>query len=208
MKFHLFSLLKASLIAAALAISPLAQAQKSSISFQVSGQQSVPASAVARILEKRFESLKPGLFDSVGAQVHADRVTVFFSGWSPSPEQAAYLVQTVGRFRVNLKGQRDDPLVTEADVADSRPSIRGDRPELAIRLTDSAAARVAARTKGAVGEEVTVEWEGKILSRLRISGPLGRDIALAAGSLKDASLMSAVLRGGRLPDGVALTPAR
>jgi len=207
MDIQLLRFIRQSLFAATMAIASLAHAQKSSVSFQVSGQPSV-SPAVARILEKRFDSLRPGIFDTVGAQANADRVTVSFSGWSPSPEQTAYLIRTIGRFKVTLKGQRDDPLVTESDVADSRPSIRGDRPELAIRLTDAAAAKVALRTQSAVGEEVIIEWEGRILSRLRISGPLARDIALTAGSAEDAMLMSAVLRGGRLPDGVILTSVR
>jgi hypothetical protein len=205
---HLRRIVRHSLLAAAMAITTMAHAGNTSLSVQVSAPPTVTASAVARILEKRFDTLKPGIFDSVRAQAVGDRVVVSFSGWSPAPEQAAYLLRTVGRFKVSLRGQRDDPLMTEGDVADSRPSIRGDRPELAIRLTDAAAARVAQRTRSAVGEEVTVEWEGRILSRLRISGPLGRDIALAAGSLDEARSMSAVLRGGRLPDGVALTPVR
>jgi hypothetical protein len=208
MNIYRLSFIPRALFAVTLLFSSLAYAQKSSVSLQFSGQQSASAPAIARVLEKRFESLKPGVFDSVGIQANADRITVSFSGWSPSREQTAYLIRTVGRFKVTLKGQRDDPLVTESDVADSRPSIRLDRPEFAIRLTDAAAAKVALRTRSAVGEEATVEWEGRVLSRPRISGPLGRDIALTADSAESALLISAVLRGGRLPDGVVLTPMR
>jgi preprotein translocase subunit SecD len=208
MNVHLFPIIRQLLFEAMMVVSSLACAQQSSVSVKVNGVPSASAPAVARILEKRFDSLRPGIFDTVRTQTNADRVTVLFSGWSPSPEQTAYVIRTIGRFKVTLKDQRDDPLITEFDVADSRPSIRADRPELAIRLTDAAVAKVARRTRSAVGEEVTVEWEGRLLSRLRISGPLARDIALTAGSVEDVAVISAVLRGGRLPDGVVLTPVR
>jgi hypothetical protein len=193
------------LVALALAFSAVsAAAATSSVSLQVSGQDAAQTLGVAQIVEKRFDSLKPGMFDSVSTQVQGNRITVRFSGWTPTSGQVEYLVKTVGRFKVTLQGERDAPLIVESDVADSRPFNGRGRPELAIRLNDAAVSKVAARTQNALGKDVVVEWDGRVMTRLRVSGPLPRDIALSATSDSDALLMSAVLRGGRLPEGVVL----
>ncbi|MBC3832053.1 hypothetical protein H8K33_11075 [Undibacterium amnicola] len=196
------------LLALALTFSAVpAVAATSSISLQVSGQEASQIAGVAQVIEKRFDSLKPSMFDSVSAQVQGSRIKIRFSGWTPTSGQVEYLVRTVGRFKVTLQGERDNPLIVESDVADSRPFNGRGRPELAIRLSDAAASRVTARTQNALGKDVVVEWDGRVMVRLRISGPLTRDIALSATSDADALLMSAVLRGGRLPEGAVLTVA-
>lgn len=88
-----------------------------------------------------------------------------------------------------------------ADLFNCIPrSSRGSRKELAIRLTESAARRVAALTQGASGRLLFIEWEGKVLDRVLIAGPLARDIALSINSPVDVLVMSAALRGGALPD--------
>ena len=196
------------LLALALALNAVpGVAATGSISLQVSGQGTSQISDVAQVIEKRFDSLKPGMFDSVSAKVQGSRIDVRFSGWVPTSGQVEYLVRTVGRFKVTLQGERDAPLIVESDVADSRPFNGRGRPELAIRLSDAAASKVAARTQNALGKDVVVEWDGRVMARLRISGPPARDIALSATSDADALLMSAVLRGGRLPEGVVLAVA-
>ncbi len=163
---------------------------------------------IAKILEKRFDSLKPGMFDSVNTQTNADLITLRFSGWSPSPTQIDSLTRTAGSFRVTLQGEKGNLVITEADVEDSRSIGSRGSPELAIRLTESSAAKVAAHTQKAVGRDAIIEWEGRVFARLRIAGPLPRDIALSATSAETALLMSAVLRGGRLPNGLRLIQVR
>lgn len=208
MNHHVTNQVNRRLLALALAFNAVpAVAATSSISLQVSGQGVSQIAGVAQVVEKRFDSLKPGMFDSVSTQVQGSRINVRFSGWAPTSGQVQYLVRTVGRFKVTLQGERDSPLIVESDVADSRPLNAGGRPELAIRLSDAAAAKVAARTQNALGKDVVVEWDGRVMARLRIAGPLPRDIALSATSDADALLMSAVLRGGRLPEGIVLTVA-
>jgi hypothetical protein len=179
-----------------------ASAGKSSLTWRVSGSNHADVITAAKIIERRFNELKPGFFDSVKSQLSDNAVTLTFSGWRPTPKQAEFLANTGGKFRVLLDSTKSDPLVTEVDVIDARPSIRN-VPELAIRLNDVAAERMAERTQSATGKIAIIEWDGKVLARLRISGPLSRDIALGVASLDDAKLMSGVLRAGRLPPGAS-----
>lgn len=108
---------------------------------------------------------------------------------------------------MTLVGEREAPLFVDADVAGARHFVSGNRPALALRLTDAAATRVAARTQAAAGREVIVEWEGRVVARLRVGAPLARDLVLSAASDAEARLMSAVLRGGRWPEGVTIAVA-
>lgn len=201
---HRFRSVRRSLLVVMATFAAPTIAATSSVSLQIAGLSTSQPSRVAQIIEKRFDSLKPELLDSVSTQLHGSRIDVRFSGWSPSPDQIAYLTHTVGRFRLTLESDTESPLIVESDVADSRPLKGRDRPALAVRLTDAAAARVAAVTRAMVGKDIIVEWERRVIARLRIAGALGRDIALDANTDADALLMSAVLRGGRLPDGVAV----
>jgi hypothetical protein len=196
------------LIAAATACATSAHGQADAITVRVEGAMPTVMPVVAKILERRFASLESSLFDSTSANVSGDRVTLRFAGWSPSDAQIDYLTSTAGTFRVSFQGERETPLITEDDIADSRLIVGQGQPGLAIRLTDAGAARVALRTRDAVGKEVFVEWQGRPLARLRISGPLARDIALSVGLQDDVRLISAVLRGGRLPPGVRLARTR
>ncbi|WP_028102280.1 hypothetical protein [Pseudoduganella violaceinigra] len=196
-----------SIVVAALVTSAAASAE--TIAITLRADQLAPASipAIAKILERRFKSLEPGFFTSVEAQVIANKITLRFGGWSPSSKQINYLTSTHGKFRLIMEGE-SRPLVTQADVADARPISSGARSELAIRLTESAAERVAALTRGVSGKLALIEWEGRVLDRIRITGPLSRDMALSFKSDEDISLVSAALRGGALPDELRLVPLK
>jgi hypothetical protein len=196
----------------ALAIMPMtssALAATTSITLLMENISQAEFAGVARVLARRFESLEPGFFDSTEAQVVANTVVIRFKGWTPNSRHVEYLIRTPGRFRFVLEGEQR-PVFTDSDIADARPQPINDqaRTELAIRLTDSAGDRVAALTQGATGKLAVVEWEGRVLYRIRISGPLARDIALSVPAAQDALLMSAALRGGRLPGALHLVQVK
>jgi hypothetical protein len=178
-------------------------AEATAVSFRVENAPAATLPEIAKTLEKRFETLKPGLFSSVSTEVHGGVIEVDFSGWTPTPKQLEYLTQTVGKLRFTFQGDAG-PLITEEDIVDAVPGYNGDKPELHIKISDSAAARVLAATRDATGRIVAMEWDGTVIQRLRVSGPLPRAIALTASSSDEARLMSAVLRGGRLPERVEL----
>lgn len=200
MKTKMFRLLVLSFIAAACMHD--ASAEDHARTWRVEGSGSADKMVAAKVIERRFTELKPGFFDSVKSRMSGDALTLTFSGWMPTPRQAEFLATASGSFRILLESSGSDPLVTDADIVDARASI-SDVPQLAIRLSASAVARVAERTQNSAGKFVTVEWDGKVLARLRIAGPLRRDIALAVASLDDARLLSSVLRAGRLPPGAS-----
>jgi len=188
--------------------SMFAHGQSSSVSVQIGGTSPAPIQVIASILERRFDSVKPGFFNSVSTRTDGSHVTVQFSGWTPSNAQTDYLLKTTGRFKASFRGQRDTPLIVESDVADSRPLTGREKTELAIRLTNAAAVRVESQTRSGTGKEIIVEWEGHVITRLRLAGPLSRDIALTLPAEYDVLLISAALRGGRIPEGTTLTVAR
>jgi hypothetical protein len=196
------------LVAAAACLPILVQAQQASLWVEVGGARPAPTKVLSEIVERRFDSLKPGLFSSVSAKAEGARIAVRFSGWTPSSDQIDYLLRTSGRMKVSFHGERDSPLFVETDVADSRPITTRERPELAVRLTESAAKRVESKTRSANSRELIVEWEGRVAVRLRVSGPLSRDIALTLPPEYDTLLVSAALRGGRIPDGTLLTVSK
>jgi hypothetical protein len=179
-----------------------ASAEESSRKWRVTAQNSSDVIGAAKVIERRFTELKPGFFDSVNSQISGSVITLTFSGWSPTSRQVEFLTNAGGKFRLAFDSEKSNPLVTEADIVDARPSIHS-IPELAIRLSDPAAKRMAERTQNATGKIVIVEWDGKVIARLRISGPLSQDIALGVPTLEDAKLMSSVLRAGLLPSGAS-----
>jgi hypothetical protein len=195
------------LFVSSVAVSPMfAYGQSGSIAVRIAGK-TVPVQAVVAILERRFESVKPGAFNGLSTQVSGSRIVLTFSGWAPSKAQSDYLLSTTGNLKIFFQGEQDNPLINESDIADARPLSGGAKNELAIRLTEAAAKRVAARTRDSTSKEVVVEWEQRVIARLRTAGPLSRDIALAIPADVNTLLMSAALRGGRIPDGITLTLA-
>lgn len=84
-------------------IAPVAHGQPDSISFQISGQPPGAVDAIARVLEKRFDSLSPGMFDTVRTQVQGDRISIRFGGWSPSPSTPCLWSACAG-----YRAQRED----------------------------------------------------------------------------------------------------
>lgn len=170
-------------------------------SWEVSGTDADGTARVARIVERRFKEIKPSFFDSVSAQANGNLVSIRFTGWRPSSKQLDTLTQTKGKLRITLEVAPAEPLITEKDVEKSGFLASS---EVAIRLTDSAAQRVATRTANAAGGLVVVQWDGRAIARLRVAGPLQRDIGISATSVEDAQLMSAVLTSGPLPEGVSL----
>lgn len=201
------SLLMLVLLAFALFTMPEAQAQPRFLVFVVSGSAQSSPVEVARILERRFDEIRPGFLTTISAHAEGQRITLRFTGWFPSIRQIDYLTRVIGRLQVLFPEQPNAPWITESDITDAQPIFRGPQAELAIRLTDAAAVRVAEESKRRIGQTVVMIWDGKPLIRLRIHEALPRSIALSVHSLDEARLMSAVLRGGRLPDDVVLTQA-
>lgn len=184
-----------------LLIAGAASGFESQQSWEVRGTDADGTARVARIVERRFKEIKPSFFDSVGAQANGNLVSLRFTGWRPSSTQLDALTQTKGTLRITLERVPAEPLITEKDVEKSGFLASS---EVAIRLTDSAAQRVAKRTANTAGDVVVVQWDGRTIARLRVAGPLQRDIGITASSVEDAQLKSAVLTSGPLPEGVSL----
>jgi hypothetical protein len=177
-----------------------AWAENGEFSWKVRGQKQGDTALATQILLRRLESLKPELSATINSKVENDILKVSVAGWEPTSKQIGYLTTTRGVFRVVLNGE---PLITESDILDARPSITR-AGELAVRLTDVAAERIAIQTKDALGKIAVVVWEGSVISQLRIGGQLGRDIGLGINAPdEEIRLMSAVLRSGRLPEGTS-----
>ncbi|PLP98413.1 hypothetical protein [Cupriavidus pauculus] len=190
------------ILALLVAFSGATFAQEALRTWEVGGTDADGASRVASIVENRFKKIKPSFFDSVSAQVKGNLVSIKFSGWHPTSNQVETLTQTKGKLYVALASTPDKPLITERDIEQSQPLATS---EVAIRLTDSAAQRVATLTANAVGDAVIVQWDGRVIGRLRISSaPLRRDIAFSTPAGQSAQLMSAILSTGALPEGVSL----
>ncbi len=184
---------------------PAAYARDADIIIEVNGKLSEDFSEVSRIVERRFDSLKPGFFDSVNAQVHDERIHLNFSGWYPSEVQVNYMLTTLGRFKVSTESDPAITLIVADDIKDARPLIDRDNPAIALQLHESSAQRLSALTQLMESMMIAVEWEGDQIMRLQITKPLSTSIALSARSEEEALLMSAILRGGPLPDGTELS---
>lgn len=182
-----------------------ADAASDTLLVKVEGAHDESLPSVANILETRFDHLRTGLFFSVKAETQGRDILLTFKGWQPTGNQSQYLVSTAGVLSVNLLGTPSTLLFTDKNVADARASERNNKPVLAIALDDASTSFVAEKTADARGRFVGVKWDRKILARLRIDSALSRFLLLSMKSQEEAELMSAVLRSGRLPEGVKLS---
>lgn len=109
------------------------------------------------------------------------------------------LLSAPGRFRIGLVGTT---WLTEADVAEANMALDfgGNDHVVAFLFTKDAAARFARLTAEAVGMEMEIEWDGKVLARPILQSA----IATGSGQIgpvtaDESQLMAAALRSGPMP---------
>lgn len=109
------------------------------------------------------------------------------------------LLAAPGRFRIGLAGTT---WLTEADVAEANMALDfgGNDHVVALRLTKDATARFARLTAEAVGKEMEIEWDGKVISRAVLIMPIAAGQGQIGPVTADQSqLMAFTLRSGPVP---------
>jgi hypothetical protein len=188
---------------AAATVSP-AQSQSARTTVRVSGAGAAEMDTVAEVLRTRADELRTGWLGSTSATVNGNLVALTFSGWLPQRRKVDAIVVSGRSLRMLVEPSPSDILLTDADVADARPGIL-DHPKLAIRLNEAGVAKLRLRGDSLMGKSVSIYWNDRLMSRVTVTAPLARDIAVTVPSQDDAQLMAIVLRAGPLRKGISLT---
>lgn len=175
------------------------------LSLKVHNASEIQVAQVTSVLERRFDSIKQGLLSFVKAKSRGNTIQLEFTNWSPSRAQIDYLISSTGLFNLIVPGEEKQPLISEVDIKNARTIPHSKQSEIAILLTQAAGQKLYARTSTLTGKVIALSWNGKLLGKLQISEPLGRAFAIPVPANEDPILISAVLRGGRLPTGVQIS---
>lgn len=177
---------------------------ESEIILSIKGVEQAILVEVADIIKRRFMNIKTGFFSSVETTLHGYKVSLKFSGWSPTKEQIQYLIATQGSLEVFVSGNKPQRLITEQDVKSAEGFMSNEVALLGLELSQVAAQTMAEKTKNLAGAEVEFHWDGEVHSQLRIDGPMSKFVSLTIASIQEAQLMAAVLNNGKLPTDIRI----
>jgi preprotein translocase subunit SecD len=159
----------------------------------------VPASAQDhKVIAERLREHTSGFSPTYSISDSAGTVVVQARG-APSDTQTKYLLSRRGL--VQAKSEEGVLWFSQSDIVDAVAGFDAQqRTVLNLRLTESAAARVARVSAAAVGKVVVMELDGVPVSIARVSGPItGGMLQLTVNmSPEEASMSGTIIKSGPL----------
>lgn len=159
---------------------------------------------VENVLLRRFNEYPTSLFYNVESKVINNNIEFTFSGGIPEANVINKLINTKGKFEI--KATNNYIIVTNNEVDRASSTQEENISSVSLQLSERGAKSMNAWTSRNIGKDILVVFDGKTLSRSRVTAALGKRIQFTLPTLSEDKVrdISMLLRTGSLESKVTL----